>query len=266
MHWLHNRFHHRTDPAAYLPAATSVICVALNYYVPLTQLPPIHRKHHGTIARYALGQDYHLIITKRLHILADWLRQVAPHAKTRVCVDTAPVMEKELASHAGLGWIGKNTCLINHHIGSWTVLGQIITTLNLPHDPPGIDRCGTCTRCIDACPTAAISAPYHLDARRCISYLTIEHRHDIPTQFHHNIAPWLFGCDICQQVCPWNHSPPAATDPELQPRFPTGTLNLQTLLAWTSQDYRQNLANSAIKRAKLPLLQRNARIIAQNPP
>ena len=260
MQWLHNRFDERTNAASYLPGAKSVICVATNYHVQLDPLPD----GHGRIARYALGDDYHEIIKSRLHELADWIKSIAPEAQTRSCVDTAPVMEKELAARAGIGWIGKNTCVINEQIGSWLLLGEIITTLDLPIDQPAIDRCGTCRRCIDACPTGAITEPYQLDARRCISYLTIEHRGEIAPQFHAPIGEWLYGCDICQDVCPWNHKAPLSIDPAVQSRFASGSVDVQQVLEWSPEDYRATLRGSAMKRVKLPQLQRNARIVQSN--
>ncbi len=250
-----------------------MICVAINYHVPLEQVAAEDRARHGRIARYALGDDYHEIVKNRLHTLADWIRgrfKVPPvpplaegHAAlvTRCAVDTAPVMEKELAARAGVGWMGKNTCIINEQIGSWLLLGEILTTLALPADEPAIDRCGTCRRCIDACPTGAITAPYQLNARRCISYLTIEHRGDIPADLREKLGEWVYGCDICQDVCPWNRRSPASRDPAMQSRFPTGSIDLHQLLQWREEDYRLALRHSAIKRVKLPVLQRNARAV-----
>jgi epoxyqueuosine reductase len=265
MEYLDRRFDERTDPSTYLPGARSVICVALNYHVVLEPVPDVGREHHGRIARYALGDDYHELIKSRLYELADFIRSRAPQAQTRCGVDTAPIMEKELAARAGVGWIGKNTCLINPQIGSWLLLGEIITTLDLPHDEPAIDRCGTCTRCIDACPTHAITDPYKLDARKCISYLSIEHRaDDIRPELQKQIGEWLYGCDICQDVCPWNAKAPLALGPALQPRFASGTLDLRDVLAWRDDDYRAKLRGSAMKRVKLPVLQRNARIAIDN--
>jgi epoxyqueuosine reductase len=264
MRWLHDRFAERTDPSVYLPGAASVICLAVNYHVPLAKVSEEQRPFHGRIARYALGDDYHDHIKPRLHALADWLRQARPEARTRAAVDTAPVMEKELAARAGVGWIGKNTCLINEHIGSWLLLGEIITTLELPFDQPAMDRCGSCRRCIDACPTQAITAPYQLDARRCISYLTIEHRSEIDPALAPLMGDWLLGCDICQDVCPWNARAPIAAALELQPRFPTGTIDLRQVLAWESDQHRQKLRGSAMRRVKLPVLQRNAAIALAN--
>jgi epoxyqueuosine reductase len=263
MRWLEKRFEERTDPAVYLPGARSVICVAMNYHVPLEEVPEADRPYHGKVARYALGEDYHEVMKERLHMLVDWIRQEVPEAQTRASVDTGPVMEKELAARAGVGWIGKNTCLINPQIGSWLLLGEVLTTLELPADEPAVDRCGTCRRCIDACPTDAITGPYQLDARRCISYLTIEQREEIPEQFQGKLEGWLFGCDICQDVCPWNSKAPLAEDAAVQPRFPTGTIDLRELLQWRTDDYQQKLRRSAMKRVKLPVLQRNARLLLE---
>jgi epoxyqueuosine reductase len=258
MEYLGNRFDERTDPSVVLPGARSVICVAINYYVPLEPVPEQDRAQHGRVARYALGRDYHDPLKHRLYDLADWLREAAPGAQTKTGVDTAPLMEKELAARAGIGWQGKNTCVINQEIGSWLLLGEIITTIELPQDGPVVDRCGTCTRCIDACPTGAITEPYRLDASRCISYLTIEHRGEIAPALQSQMGDWLYGCDICQDVCPWNAKAPAATDPLLQPRFATGTLDLREVLSWGVDEYRETLRRSTIKRVKLPVLQRNA--------
>ena len=265
MRWMGGRFDERTDPATYLPGAASVVCVAMNYHVPLGPVPPEQQDRQGRVARYALGDDYHEIIKARLHALADWMRETVPDALTRACVDTAPVMEKDLAARAGVGWVGKNTCLIHARLGSWLLLGEVITTIPLPPDEPADDHCGTCTRCIDACPTGAITAPYQLDARRCISYLTIERRADIPPALQEGIGDWLYGCDVCQDVCPHNtRAPAAAADPALRPRFPTGTLDVGEVMDWTDDDYRAKLKGSAMKRVKLPVLKRNAGIVARN--
>jgi epoxyqueuosine reductase len=264
MAYLEKRLDERIDPAVYLPGAQSIICVAMNYHFPLEEVAEEARSFHGRIARYALGDDYHEIIKQRLHALADWIREIAPDAQTRAAVDTAPVLERELADMAGIGWVGKNTCVINPRVGSWLLLGQIITTLALPADEPMADHCGTCTRCIDACPTAAITQPYQLDASRCISYLTIEHRAEIPAEFHAPIGDWIYGCDICQDVCPHNSRAPAGTETRLAPRFPTGSLDAREVLQWDEQAYRDRLRQSAMKRIKLPVLKRNAQIVLNN--
>jgi epoxyqueuosine reductase len=287
MSYLATRFEERVDPSVYLPGAQSVICLAMNYYVPLTPSPGTpacgelsrtregrgegnlelrtqNSELSGRIARYALGNDYHQILKSKLHALADWMRQQWPEIQTRACVDTAPLMEKDLAARAGIGWIGKNTCLINDRVGSWLFLGEIVTTLELPPDEPATDHCGTCTRCIDACPTQAITAPYQLDARKCISYLTIEHREEITESLQEKMGDWLYGCDICQDVCPHNRQPPQSTDPNFSPRFAEGAFPVETILKWQSADYQFALRGSAMKRIKLPLLQRNAAIVKQN--
>jgi epoxyqueuosine reductase len=264
MTYLHRRFDERTNPGAYLPGARTVICVALNYHVPLDPPPP-SQEHRGRVARYALGEDYHELIKPKLYALADWLRDVVPGVQTRCGVDTAPILEKELAARAGVGWIGKNTCLINPKIGSWLLLGEVITTADLAADAPASDHCGTCTRCIDACPTHAITAPYQLDARRCISYLTIEHRGEIDANLKSQISDWLYGCDVCQDVCPHNaQALPTATDPALRPRFGDGTVDVRDVLEWDTAAYAANLRGSAMRRVKLPVLQRSARIVADN--
>src|SRR4051812_18684581 len=262
MEYLGNRFDERTDPATYLPGAASVICVAMNYHVRL-EAPPADGAVRGRVARYALGDDYHEIIKDRLHALADWLREVGG-GRTRSAVDTAPVMEKELAARAGVGWQGKNTCTINERVGSWLLLGEILTTLELPHDEPATDRCGTCRRCLDACPTGALTGPYQLDARKCISYLTIEHRGEIEPELQSQMGDWLYGCDVCQDVCPWNSKAVESLDPALRPRFPSGTLDAREVANWDEEAYRGALRHGAMKRVKLPQLARNARIVLNN--
>ncbi|HEX4055728.1 MAG TPA: tRNA epoxyqueuosine(34) reductase QueG [Tepidisphaeraceae bacterium] len=259
MGYLAGRFEERTDPTVYLPGAASVVCVGMNYYVPLEKAEP----NQGRVARYALGEDYHEILKSRLHDLADWLRAIEPNVQTRCGVDTAPVMEKELAARAGIGWVGKNTCVINERIGSWIFLGEVLTTLALPADEAAVDRCGSCRRCIDACPTQAITEPYRLDARKCISYLTIEHRGEIEPGLASKMGQWMYGCDVCQDVCPWNRDPPAAADPALAPRWASGTVDPNRVLEWTDEDYRRELRGSAMKRAKLSMLKRNAGIVKE---
>lgn len=263
MHYLAARFDERADPAAYFAGAASVICVGMNYHVRLGEGDAGESSVRGRIARYALGADYHEVVKDRLHALADWLREAAG-GRTRAAVDTAPVMEKDLAARAGVGWVGKNTCVINEGIGSWLLLGEILTTLPLPADEPAVDRCGTCRRCLDACPTHAITAPYQLDARKCISYLTIEHRGEIEPALQPQMGDWLYGCDICQDVCPWNSKALESIDPALKSRFPDGTLDVRDVLGWTQEDYAAALRHSAMKRVKLPQLKRNATIVLNN--
>jgi epoxyqueuosine reductase len=263
MEYLASRFEERADPGAYLPGARSVICVAMNYHVRLEEPAEDAGGVRGKIARYALGDDYHEIIKDRLHDLADWLRGTVG-GRTKSAVDTAPIMEKEMAARAGVGWLGKNTCVINERIGSWLLLGEILTTLELPADQPATDRCGTCRRCIDACPTGAITAPYQLDARKCISYLTIEHRTEIDPALRPLIGEWLYGCDICQDVCPFNSKAIESLDPALAPRFASGSVDVREVIEWSGEDYSRHLRRSAMKRVKLPQLKRNATIVLNN--
>jgi len=261
MAYLADRFEERTDPTAYFPGAKSVISVACNYRV---ELEPPATASEGRIARYALGRDYHIVMRDRLHDLADWLRATVPGCKTRCSVDTAPVMEKELAARAGIGWMGKNTCIIHEKIGSFILLGQVLTTLDLPTDTAVDDRCGSCMRCIEACPTGAIDAPYEMDASRCISYLTIEHRSEIPADLQSKIGDWIYGCDICQDVCPWNRKSPVTADPVFSPRFRSGTIEWKRVLQWSDEQCKTELKGSATKRVKLPMWKRNAAIVEKN--
>ncbi len=267
MAWLAKRFEERADVRAYLPGAKSVVCAALSYNVKLAAPEAGELGVRGKVARYALGDDYHDHLKTRLHALADWLRE-ATGCESRACVDTAPVLEREWAQRSGVGWQGKNTCTLDTKLGSYLLLGEIVTTAHLAPDAPAIDRCGTCMRCIDACPTNAIT-PYALDPRKCISYWTIEHRGEaetIPIDVQAGIGEWMFGCDICQEVCPWNRKAPWATDPLVQPReaLASGSLDAVEVLGWTPEVYRETLRGSAMKRVKLPQLQRNARIVLNN--
>lgn len=260
MTYLAERVDERTDLRTYFPPANSVVCLAMNYHVPLEQ--PL--AGHGKIARYALGIDYHEHIQDRVKILADWMRATWPGTQTKIGVDTAPIMEKELAVRAGVGWMGKNTCVIHPRVGSWLLLAEIVTSLDLPTDSPMLDRCGRCTRCIDACPTDAITAPYQLDGTRCISYWTLETERQPPPDLQPHMQNWLAGCDVCQDVCPFNARAPIATLTDLQPRIPTGSIDAISILNWTKDDYNETFRRSTIKRVKLPQLKRNAAVVVKN--
>lgn len=266
----------RQDPRQLLPDARSVI-VAADLYNPRSAVrtpaapasnPEQPTSPTGRIAKYAWGRDYHRILRKKLHRLADLLRQAIDEPfETRACVDTAPILEREWAAAAGVGWIGKNTMVLNAELGSFFFLGEIVTTLEIAPSPPITDHCGTCTRCLDACPTRALIAPHQMDARKCISYLTIEHRGDIDPQLQPLMGDWLYGCDICQDVCPFNRKASRESEPAyaLNERNPLPpSTPLPVLQNWSQAEYEQHLAGSAMKRATLAMLQRNASIVATN--
>ena len=243
------------------PWARSVIICALNYYTSHPRSTECHDPQRGWISRYAWGSaDYHEVVLERLRRVEARLHEEAADSalQTHCYVDTGPVVERVFAAYAGVGWIGKNTCLINQRVGSWLFLGVILTSLELAPDLPAADRCGCCTRCIDACPTQAFLAPRELDATRCISYLTIEKRGAIPEELRAGMGNHVFGCDICQDVCPWNRKAPASSTPEFQPQ-PEG---FQPRLAWlasmSEEDFRSAFRGSPVRRAKRSGLRRNA--------
>lgn len=268
MRWLEDFADVRLDPRLLTPGGRSVIIVADQYASrndPHAQTP----LSHGRIARYAAGRDYHAVIKKRLRDLADDLRPHYPGHRFRSFADSAPVLEREHAARCGLGWVAKHTLLIHPRLGSWFLLGGIVTTLDLPVPPeqePAADACGSCTRCIDACPTQAIS-PYSIDASRCISYLTIERKGLIDESFHPAIGQWIYGCDVCQDVCPHNspraeHVPVGATHAAYAPTRPA--LDLLDILAWDEHARRAAFHQSPMKRANLDMIRRNALIAAGN--
>ena len=268
MHYMHRSAEQRVDPTQLLAGARSVIAVACSYntrhagtHSPAAEPDP---SRPGRIAHYALGDDYHEVVRPRLHALADAIRQQFPGEQTRCCVDTAPILEREAAALAGLGWIGKNTCLVNPQWGSWLVLGEMVTTLALEPDSPMPDFCGTCTRCINACPTGAIVAPHELDARKCISYLTLEHRDPLTGPQRPQIGNWLVGCDLCQDACPWNQRARISSRAEFNSRFEDDRFDPQAVLQWTEQDYRQATRGSATRRVKLPVLKDRAQAVIEN--
>ncbi len=261
MAWMHKHIDKLLDVRELLPGARSVICVGLNYLYPLEEEPG---EPSGRIARYALGDDYHEVMKKMLHALADFLREQIPGAQTKCGVDSTPILERELAASAGIGWIGKNTCIIHPRMGSWMFLGEVITTAQLQPDRPIDNYCGSCRRCLDACPTGALTSAYNLDARKCISYLTIEHRENLTPQQQRMIGDWLVGCDICQEVCPFNRKAPKSRVQEFRPRFPSGRLTLVQVLEMDDETYRSIFRRSAVRRVKLPMLQANARAVQAN--
>ena len=253
------------------PWARSVIVCAVNYNTEHPYSTNVNNPGRGWISRYAWSrEDYHDSVLRRLREVETKVKEfcaadpINTTIETRAYVDTGPVVERVYAKYAGVGWLGKNTCVINQQIGSWLFLGVIITSLEFTPDLPAPDRCGTCTRCIDACPTDAIIAPYQLDSNKCISYLTIEKRGLIAEELRQGMGQQVFGCDICQDVCPWNRKSPATDKPEFQPR--EGLVN--PALAWlaeiSAEEFREKFRESPIKRAKHSGLRRNALIAIGN--
>lgn len=214
---------------------------------------------------YAWGEDYHVVLREKLDALVARLRDViAEPFQARVCVDTSAIVERELAASAGIGWIGKNTMVLHPRLGSFFFLGEIITDLELTPDEPMPDRCGTCTRCLDACPTGAFPSPQVMDARRCISYLTIEHRGEIAPHLAARMGDWVFGCDVCQEVCPYNRRAPDTTEPRFHAGPESARPLLKAVLSWDESAYRAFVRGRACRRAKLPMWRRNAIIASRN--
>jgi epoxyqueuosine reductase len=255
----------RRDPRQILPSARSVVALATVYNTARPYSTSIDDPGVAKISRYAWGEDYHRVIGRRLDALDDWMH--ATHGtpfESKPHVDTGPVQERVCAQYAGLGWIGKNACLISVTHGSWLFLSVIVCSLALDADQPATDHCGTCTRCLEACPTGALVEPWVLDARRCLSYLTIERRGDTPAEFRAPMGSQVYGCDICQDVCPWNRSPLVSSDPAWQPRAAFDGVRLTTLAARTDDDLRKDLRGSPMKRAKLVGLRRNIAVALGN--
>jgi epoxyqueuosine reductase len=249
MHYMSQHGSKRYRPAELIPGTVRIISTRMDYLPPDTDIPKVLQNPAlGYISRYALGRDYHKLIRKRLSALAG---KISFHVNTsgyRAFADSAPVLEKPLAEKAGLGWIGKHTNLINRQAGSWFFLGEIYTNLPLPIDEPVKNHCGTCSACIDVCPTQAIVGPYQLDARRCISYLTIELRDAIPVEFRSMIGNRIYGCDDCQLVCPWNRFAKPTDEKDFHPRHGLTSPALVDLFAWTEKDFLQKTEGSAIRR------------------
>jgi epoxyqueuosine reductase len=250
-----------------LPWVRSVIVCAINYNTAQPYSIQAHNPQRGWIARYAWGQqDYHDAVLNRLRVVETKLRAAVggSQLQTRCYVDTGPIVERIYAKYAGVGWIGKNTCILDQKMGSWLFLGVILTSLELEPDLPAPDRCGRCTRCIDACPTDALVAPYQLDSNRCISYLTIEMRGMIAEDMRAGMGHEVFGCDICQDVCPWNRKAPATDVAEFQPREGLVNPALEWLAGMTAEEFREKFRGSAVRRAKRSGLRRNAVIAMGN--
>ena len=263
MAWLEREPEKRSDPHLVFPGARSVIAAAVNYYTGSDHGDDPDR---GKLSRYAWGDDYHDVLREKLSVLLDWMRSQDPSIEGKICIDTAPMMDKAWAQRAGLGWIGKSTNLITTDLGSWVFLGEIIVNIELEYDRVAPeDHCGTCTACIEACPTAAITEPYLLDARKCISYATIELRDEsLPDSIEENLEGWIYGCDICQDVCPWNRFEQQSAEARFEPRGGETSLAVDEVASMTHDDYVARFRGSAIKRAKLAGLKRNAAALDKN--
>ena len=268
MAYLHRSAEQRADVRRVLPSARTVIVTGTIYNTAVpysTERNDLSRPGRAEIARYAWGDDYHDVIGARLDALLTWMRtQSDAPFEARCYVDTGPVQERVYAQHAGLGWIGKNTCVINPDAGSWMFLSEIICSLPLEVDTPALDLCGECTLCIDACPTRALVAPGVLDSTRCISYLTIEQRGPIPDEFAAGVGSHVYGCDVCQEVCPWNQVAPHSSDPAWQPRPAWTNADVAALAAMSDDGLREAMRGSAMKRTKVAGLRRNLEVAQEN--
>ena len=263
MDWMDRRIDERADPRALWPPARSVVCLAMNYGPAHDPLDDLGRDGRATISVYARGRDYHDVVKKRLKALARWMAATTGGG-VKVFVDTAPVMEKPLAQRAGVGWQGKHTNLVSREFGSWLFLGEIYTTLALEPDREEEDRCGSCRACQDVCPTGAFPAPYRLDPRRCISYLTIEHKGHIAREFRAAMGNRVYGCDDCLAVCPWNKFASAAREPAFLPRVALDAPRLADLAALDDDSFRALFRGSAVRRIGRDRFVRNVTVALGN--
>ncbi|WP_332837577.1 tRNA epoxyqueuosine(34) reductase QueG [Neoroseomonas rubea] len=264
MGWMADRAEQRAHPQALWPEAVSVVALGLNYGPETDPLESLHRRDRATISVYAQGRDYHDVVKKRLKALGRWMAERWPGTGIKVFVDTAPVMEKPLAQAAGLGWQGKHTNLVSRAHGSWLFLGEVFTTLDLGADAAEVDHCGSCRACLDACPAAAFPAPYELDARRCISYLTIEHRGPIDPALRPLMGNRIYGCDDCLAVCPWNKFARAHSEPAFAPREALRAPLLADLAALDDAAFRAMFSGSPVKRIGRDRFVRNVMVAIGN--
>ncbi|HEO64480.1 MAG TPA: tRNA epoxyqueuosine(34) reductase QueG [Spirochaetes bacterium] len=260
MDYLPRRTAHRKSPKTLMESAKTVISCALNYYHPTVE----GDFDHGMISNYARNLDYHKIMSNMLKELADFIQKQNKEALVKYYCDTGPILEKAYSQQSGIGWIGKNTCVINQKIGSWIFLGEILCSLPLNPDPPAKNYCGTCRLCIDICPTEAIVAPYQLDSRKCISYLTIELRDTIPIDLRKDMGHHLFGCDLCQSVCPWNRNPPESPMDTFYPRQDIRNRSLEEWLDLDEEGFRSIFKQNPVKRTKWMGFMRNVIVVAGN--
>jgi epoxyqueuosine reductase len=265
MAYLRRTARKRGDVRQVLPSAQSVVSTATLYHTDQPLSTERRDPARAKIARYAWGDDYHDVVGARLEALEAWMQaEAGGPIETRTAVDYAPIQERAYARHAGIGWIGKNTCVINPALGSFIVLGEVVCSLPLAPDEPSFDRCGTCTLCLEACPTGALVEPGVLDARRCISYLTIEHHGETPAEWREAIGAHIFGCDICQDVCPWNAAAPASADPAWRPRPGWDAPKLVDLWHTGERDLADAVEGTALARATVPGLRRNIAVALDN--
>lgn len=260
MAWMARDSEMRSDPRKLFPAARSVVVVAMNYYTPAAYRDD---PATGKVSRYAWGDDYHEVLNVKLRSLLKWIQEELPQVEGKVCVDIQPMMDKAWAVRAGLGWIGKHSNLITTEYGSWVFIGELLLSIDLEYETELVaDHCGSCTLCIDACPTGAITEPYTVDSNKCISYATIELRDtELPHDVAENLEGWFYGCDICQDVCPWNRFQQNTDESRFQPRQGNVNVSLAEVLELTPEVYAERFRHSAMKRAKLSGLQRNARTL-----
>ncbi|HRI03242.1 MAG TPA: tRNA epoxyqueuosine(34) reductase QueG [Pyrinomonadaceae bacterium] len=260
MAWMEREPEKRSDPRLIFPEARSIVVVALNYFTPHQHQAD---ENLGKVSRYAWGDDYHDVVREKLTELLTWIRSEDPSADGKICVDTAPIMDKAWAVRAGLGWLGKHSNVITKEIGSWVFIGSLLLNIELDYDTETVeDHCGTCTACLDACPTQAIVKPYVVDSRKCISYATIELRDEtLPVEITENLDGWIYGCDICQDVCPWNRFEQPSVEARFEPRNGQTDLSVTEIADMTHDDYVVRFRGSAIKRAKLSGLKRNAKYL-----
>lgn len=265
MAWIEREPEKRADPRILFPGCRSVIVAALNYYTPHEHEPDAAK---GKISRYAWGDDYHDVFREKLNALVEKMREIGPEIQSKICVDTAPFMDKAWAVRAGIGWLGKSSNVITTGLGSWIFLGAVLVDVELDYDNDVVaDHCGSCTACIDTCPTGAIVEPYVVDAAKCISYATIELRdEEMPQEIAVNLEGWIYGCDICQDVCPWNRFEKPTAEPRFEPRELETSVSLDRIEHLEHDDYVVRFRKSAIKRAKLSGLKRNARALSANTP
>ncbi len=262
MAYIERKLEKRLDPGKVLEGARSIVSLALGYNHPYRL--PYDQPDKGVISRYAAGTDYHEVIEDKLGRLLQYIRAIEPETRGKVYVDTGPMMDKYWAQRSGLGWLGKHTNVLSRDLGSWFFIGEILLDCDLDFDEPAVDFCGSCTRCIESCPTDAIVEPYVLDSRRCISYLTIELRGDIPEAFREPMGNLIYGCDICQDVCPWNSKAPVSAESEFKPREPNQSPALQQLARMSQSEFRESYRGSPMKRAKWKGLMRNVAVAMGN--